>query len=290
MIRLRVDNQLFMISEETIGQYRKSVFYQKVKESLKCDFITKEIVDSKITLYIDADPDMLTIIIKLMRGGTHDFTKMSDSDRQFLIQTLKKLSLDELIPKEEVREPTKEIAVEKSSEGTPKEQPAVQPVAQPVAQSVAQSVAQPTGQTAEQPAVQPTEQSSGQTVEQPTGQPTGQSAEQPVEQPTEQKTGGFRFKNIRNMPPSNITLSTMSSETYNKIGGFMSSNSSNPINIKKNIHDSTMSSTISLSSLTSETDRSYNYSQDHNSKSDVNKSDAKIKQLRAVKPKTISLN
>ena len=97
------------------------------------------------------------------------------------------------------------------------------------------------------------------------------------------------------MPPSNITLSTMSSETYNKIGGFMSSNSSNPINIKKNIHDSTMSSTISLSSLTSETDRSYNYSQDHNSKSDVNKSDinksdAKIKQLRAVKPKTISLN
>ncbi len=81
MIRIRSDESLFIVSKETIQKYPESDLYKIINEnSTYHPYIHKDDKDGNITLYIDSDPDVMKLIIKMMRGGKIDVNLYSDPD------------------------------------------------------------------------------------------------------------------------------------------------------------------------------------------------------------------
>lgn len=81
MIRIRSDESLFIVSKETIQKYPESDLYKIINEnSTYHPYIHKDDKDGNITLYIDSDPDVMKVIIKMMRGGKVDVNLYSDPD------------------------------------------------------------------------------------------------------------------------------------------------------------------------------------------------------------------
>jgi len=96
MIRIRSDESLFIISRKLIDNYPNSKLSIILSSNeVDIEYIHKENRDDVTTLYVDADPNITKIIVRLLRGGKlmKDF-----EDIDFLKQTLEKFGLVELIP------------------------------------------------------------------------------------------------------------------------------------------------------------------------------------------------
>lgn len=96
MIRIRTDESLFIISHQTLSMYSHSELYKVIHDNIENPYIIKEIKDDNITLYIDIDPDIMKIIVRLMRGGNIAFNS-SNIDSSLLYTSLEKLGFLNLI-------------------------------------------------------------------------------------------------------------------------------------------------------------------------------------------------
>jgi hypothetical protein len=81
------------VSRETIQKYPESDLNKIMDNSqnVKNGYIHMDEKDGNVTLYIDADPDVMKTIIRIMRGGTVNIDSYSDPD--LLRTTLEKLKL-----------------------------------------------------------------------------------------------------------------------------------------------------------------------------------------------------
>lgn len=99
MIRIRTDDLLFIISKKRLENHADSTIYKAIFNNESNDYIHMDSRDNIITLYIDCDPDVMKIIVKLLRGEKFKDTYRSD----LLIHTLNMLNLN-IIPSNELFE------------------------------------------------------------------------------------------------------------------------------------------------------------------------------------------
>lgn len=91
MIRIRADESLFIVSRNTLEQYPNSAFCKVLNKMEKNDYIHMDTNgDGNITLYVDTDPEIMKMIVKMLRGGIilPDYPEIN-----FLNRTLEKFNL-----------------------------------------------------------------------------------------------------------------------------------------------------------------------------------------------------
>ena len=106
MIRIRTDEKLFLVSKKNINKYPESEISKMIfSTDIDSDYIHKEEKDGIITLYIDVDPNIMMMIIQIMRLGPITINNLIKEEYDSLKLTLEMLNLSSLLENEKIIEP-----------------------------------------------------------------------------------------------------------------------------------------------------------------------------------------